>query len=97
QRMCGRQIKDLNPVLGNDRIINDNERFSPTASCSLESPKEVGWTMHWEKQELKAKLSARSFYCAHCNICAGVRFVPGAGHFKNAGKSPLEQREPLST
>jgi hypothetical protein len=51
-------------VLGGDHILNDNERFDPTAGCSLEGPNEVGCTMHWEEQELKAELSARSFYGA---------------------------------
>ena len=46
-------------MLGCDHIVNDNERFNPTAGCSLEGPNEVGWTMHWEEQELKAELSAR--------------------------------------
>ena len=84
-------------MLGGDHILNDNERFDPTAGCSLEGPNEVGWTMHWEEQELKAELSARSFYCAHGNVCAGVRFVPEDGHSGNARESIFEQRKPLST
>jgi hypothetical protein len=28
-------------VLGGDYIVNDNERFNPTAGCSLEGPNEV--------------------------------------------------------
>jgi hypothetical protein len=46
-------------------ILDDNERFDPTAGCSLEGPNEFASTMHWQEQELEAKLSARGFDCAH--------------------------------
>jgi hypothetical protein len=55
-------------VLGGDHILDDNERFDPTAGCSLEGPNEFASTMHWQEQELEAKLSARGFYCAHGNV-----------------------------
>ena len=77
-------------MLGGDYIVNDNERFNPTTGCSLEGPNEVGWTVYWEEQKPKAKLSARSFYCAHCNVCAGVRFVPEDGHSRNTRESLFE-------
>ena len=83
-------------MLGGDHIINHNDRFNPIAGRSLEGPSQIGWPMHWEEQDLKAKLSARSFYCAHSNICAGVRFVPEDGHSGNARESLFEQRKPLS-
>ena len=54
--MCRRQIQDLVPVLGGDHIREDNERFGPTAGCSLEGRGEIALTTHWKKQELKAKL-----------------------------------------
>jgi hypothetical protein len=55
-------------VLGGDHILDDNEGFDPTASCSLERPNEVASTLHWQEQELKAELSAPGFYCAHGNV-----------------------------
>ena len=33
---------------GGDHIREDNERFGPTAACSLEGRNEVGFTVHWE-------------------------------------------------
>jgi hypothetical protein len=55
-------------VLGGDHILDDNECFDPTAGRSLEGPNEFASTMNWQEQELKAKLSARSFNCAHGNV-----------------------------
>jgi hypothetical protein len=83
-------------VLGDEHIINDNERFNPTAACCLEDPNKIGGAMYWEKQELKAKLSARSFNCAHGNICARVRFVPEHGRSRNARESLFEHCKPFS-
>ena len=53
--------------------------------------------MHGKEPELKAELSARSFYCAHGNVCAGVRFVPEDGHSGNARENLFEQRKLISS
>src|SRR4029450_2507451 len=62
QRGCRSQAEDFDPMLGGDDIINDNERFNPTAGCGLEGPNKIVWAMHWKEQELEAELPAGSFY-----------------------------------
>ena len=86
-------------MLGGDHIVNDNERFNPTAGCSLEGPNEVGWTMHWEEQELKAELSARSFYCATAMSAPGLASCQSTATRETLGKASLSSasRFPLSS
>ena len=83
-------------MLGGDHIVNDNERFNAISGRSLEGPNKVGWTMHWQEQELKAKLSARSFHCVHGNVWTGVR-VPEDGHSGNVRENFFDQLKSLST
>ena len=63
-------------MLGGDHIINHNDRFNPIAGRSLEGPNEVGWPMHWEEQDLKAKLWLAAF------IAPTAISVPGFGSYQ---------------
>jgi hypothetical protein len=79
-------------VLGGDHIREDNKHFGPTAARSLEGRDEVALAMYWQEQELKAKLSARSFDCANGNVRARVGRVPEDSHSGKARKNFSEQR-----
>jgi hypothetical protein len=78
--------------LGGDHIRENYEHFGPTAACSQEGRDELAWAMHWQEQELKAKLSARSFDCANGIVCPGVGRVPEDSHSGKARESFSEQR-----
>jgi hypothetical protein len=79
-------------VLGGDDIRENNEHLGPTAACSLEGRDEVALAMHWQEQEFKAKLSARSFDCANGIVCPGIGRVPEDSDSGKARESFSEQR-----
>ena len=79
-------------MLGGDHIRENNERFGPTSACGLEGRDEVALVTHWQKQELKAQLSARSFDRANGIVCPGVGRVPKDSHSGKTRENFSEQR-----
>ena len=80
---------------GNERIIDNDERFRMPVFCGLERLEEVVGTIHWQKQQFDGQLSAWSFHSAHNKGRPRICSIPEDSNVREAGENLFEHLKPL--